>query len=179
MREIYYAIYRSSPIPVVLNTLLAESILSKKVKCTDKNVKTIPGALLADSEKTILNRIKFGQKSQIKPKHIIELNEYLMTSCFENDYLKQSIFFGLRKTRKFKKEIRRHLKISFNQNIVRYIATKDSNHLKSIVKNINSIKYPSFYSKESNKIGLYRDKLAMQRAAVDHRFGREHLPPGK
>ena len=179
MREIFYAIYRSTPINVLLNTLLAEAVSGNKVKCTEKNVKPIPGKGLSDAERTVLDRIVFGQKANLKTKHIIELRSFYLSECVEKGYIKKSFLLGFRKTRNFKKEIKSHLKKSFNQNIIKYIETRDSKHLKPIVNSIDLIQYPSFVSKQSNRIGLYKDKLAMQNAAVDHRFGIQHPPPGR
>ena len=179
MREIYYAIYRSAPIDAFLNTLLAEAVLANQVKCTDKNVKPNPDSSLSDSERTVLDRITFGKRANVKKKHILELSDYYMSLCIKNGYLKKVFLLGIRKTRKFKKKININLKESFNQNIIKYIDTKDTKHLKAIIKNIDLIEYPRFVSKGSARIGLYKDMLAMQNAAVDHRYGIQHPPPGK
>lgn len=179
MREIYYAIYRSVPIDAFLNTLLAEAVLANQVRCTDTNVKPNPGNNLSDSERTVLDRITFGKCAKIKKKHILVLSDYYISLCIKKGYLKKVFLLGIRKTRRFKREINIHLKKSFNQNIIKYIDTKDTKHLKEIIKKIDSVEYPRFVSKDSARIGLYKDMLAMQNAAVDHRFGIQHPPPGR
>lgn len=179
MREAFYAIYRSVPIKVLLNTLLAESVMRGRVKCTPKNVKPVPGNELSDIERKILDRIIFGQKSKIKMRHIIELKNFYLSECLDKGYFRKIPLMGYRKTLRFRKIINDNLKGSFNQDIVNYINSHDSVHLKRIVTNIDLIQYPNFLSKESSRIGLYKDRLAMQNAAVDHRFGIQHPPPGR
>jgi len=179
LREIYYVIYRSVPINAFLNTLLAEAVLANQVRCTDINVKPITDSNLSDPERTVLDRITFGKRVNIKKKHIMKLSDYYNTLCIKNGYFKKVFLFGIRKTKKFKKKINIHLKESFNKNIIKYIDTKDAKHLKAIIKNIDLIEYPIFVSKGSARIGLYKDMLAMQNAAVDHRFGIQNPPSGK
>jgi polyribonucleotide nucleotidyltransferase len=156
LRNIFYTIYRSSPIEILLNTLLAEAVLGNKVRCTPKNVKIIPGEYLVKSEKIVLEKIKFGQKSNIRIKYVVALRDDLLDDCLENKYLKKFPFLGLRKTRKFKREINEHLNNTFNQNIIKYVDSGDIEYLKPIISDIDNIEYPGFRFRELNSMG-YRE----------------------
>ena len=117
MRETFYAIYRSVPINVLLNVLLAESVMSGKVECTAKNVKPVPGKELSDIERKILDRIIFGKKSRIKIRHIIELKNFYLSECLDKEYFRKIPLMGYRKTLRFRKIINKNLKDEFNQDI--------------------------------------------------------------
>jgi polyribonucleotide nucleotidyltransferase len=156
LRNIFYTIYRSSSIEILLNTLLAEAVLENKVRCTPKNVKAIPGEYLIKSEKIVLEKIKFGQKSNIRIKYVVALRDDLLANCLEKKYLKKFPVLGLRKTRKFKKEINKHLHNTFNQNIIKYVDSENIEYLKPIISDIDNIEYPGFRFKELNSMG-YRE----------------------
>jgi hypothetical protein len=170
LREIFYAIYKSSYIDILLNTLLAETILKGDAKCTNEKVILGQHAHITAVERTVLERIRFERKSKIHAKLWAQLRGELLDECFKRDYIKKSFFFGLRKTKMLEIDILEN-RDSFNKSIVKYIDTGDVNYIRPIISNIENIEYPSFKTNVSSRIGLYRDMLAMQRAAVDHYFG--------
>ncbi|MFO7524607.1 MAG: hypothetical protein R6W68_04075 [Ignavibacteriaceae bacterium] len=178
MKEIFYAIYKKVTIDVLIKTLLAESILSGNIKYFSNRIEIPQESNLSDEEKNILKKIKFGRISKIKLKNINKLKEYYLNICLTEGYLKKSFIFGFKKTRKFTEEIEKHISIGFNEEIKKYIDTKDQRYLIKIMPEIDMINFAKLTYRESQRIGLYRDMLAMQRAAIDHRFGRAHPPPG-
>jgi hypothetical protein len=178
MRVIFYAIYKKTSIDILIKTLLAESIFNGNIKYISNRIEIPRESNLSDEEKIIIKRIKIGGVSKIKSKNINKLKEYYLDICLAEGYLKKSFFFGFKKTRKFTEETKKNISIGFNKEIKKYIDTKDQKCIIKIIPEIDKIIFTKLSNRKSQRIGLYRDMLAMQRAATDHRFGRAHPPPG-
>ena len=157
MREIYYAIYKKSSFKVMVFTSLAEAILLKKASITKDKLLINKASGINFFEKQILRDICINKASVFHLSDYYKWCDFLIKDCVNRGYIKKSWLFGYKKTDLFKEEIQRNLKKGFNQDIRRFIETKNTGCLKNIIKNIDSILIPEFPQKKA--YGIYRDRL--------------------
>lgn len=167
MRSIFCAIYHSSSPTILLNTLLIEATLNGSVTFKNKKVELNNKNSLSEIEKTVLKKIVLNKKSNIKLKHFEKLKEEYLSMCFKESYLNEFLFFGIKKTRKFKKDVRDNID-SIDEKLVAYIKDGNLIHLKEIIPEIENINYPKFKTFNVRKDEYNADSAAIQGQAMVH-----------
>jgi hypothetical protein len=145
MREIYYAVFKNVDYKTLIMASVAEAIKSQKATFINDKLMLKEKADLNSYEKQILARIKLNSLSKF---HYSDYHKWaisLINECFEKKYLTRFLFIWTKPTNYFRKIIEENLQ-TFNQNIIKYIDTKNLEHLKRINEHFNHIQLPQHHT---------------------------------
>lgn len=166
MRELYYAFYKNSPYQVLIWVSLAEAIYYKKGKFIDKTFVVNENTSIAKTEKTILEKIHIGKKSDITLDECDEWGGFLIKDCLKQRLLSKFLFI-YKKNTYFKEEIQNSLRCEFNKDIIKFIDSIDTDNLIEIIPEVKKIKIPKFL-RPVKKRGSYKDELEILEDAMKY-----------
>lgn len=170
MRELFYAIYKNQGYPGLIYTCIAEAVLKGKGHFVNNRFVIRKNAKgLYSEEIRILDKVYLNELSKFKTSDYYEFIEVLKHDCFKRAYVNR-VWFCTKITSKYVEDLKSSFE-TFNLNMVTYIDTGDIASIKSIINNVEKIKFPELIVKGSPRIGPYKDRLAILEEAARHRLG--------
>ncbi len=144
MREIYYAIYKNSFSRSLFYTRLTELVLHERCSFVDNKLQLPFTSKLSNEEIAVFDKVYINGVCTFNEDTLNEWRQYLIENCYDLRFVtKKTLFKGFKKTREFKKHIKRE-KIHYHPALIKYIETKDLYHLDAIDPKIKNVEFPTF-----------------------------------
>ena len=172
MRELYFGFYKNISYRNLIYVSLAELILRDIGRFEEGRLLIHKNNYLTKAEEHILCKVNFHSNGILFSSELEDWYKEIMKQFIEKDYIKKYPLIGCCFTEIFRKSIKYQIEHDFDPNIVKFIKSCKTEHLKPIIENVEEVLLP-VKNEQNNRAWtyFYYDKYEMTSEALSHRFG--------